>query len=460
MQDNYFIEEIVSLHLTKGNCVKYLLPILFVITAIFAKPLKIVHPDNYYPYSFTDSTGVSQGILIDWWKIWADEMDTAVEFLPADNFSASIEAVKRRDADIIAGLFYTKERAESLEYCDYVIQTSVTLFVKALSPVTSIENLTDSVVVVEGDFSVNYLRENYPHIPLKVVPSFTSLMTDVKSVEASAFILDLPAPILQDSAIPSPKGYKKLTALRDERLRPAVRKGNRKLHSRILEGSGKIPRETLVKIAKRWNLLGPSRFSLLLIFSSLLAITVIILIVVLIKLKSSQKRIQDFQAHDWDVIIKKGESDTIEFKSSLRYDYRQECTNKKLELVIAKTVSAFLNSDGGILFIGVDDDGNTLGLEKDYSSLQKKNSDGFILALTNIINISLGKKCHHFINAHIVSLNDRDICIVSVEKSDTPVFFGKGDKEEFYIRAAASSQPLGLRETHEYIETHWTKRNR
>jgi len=31
-----------------------------------------------------------------------------------------------------------------------------------------------------------------------------------------------------------------------------------------------------------------------------------------------------------------------------------------LEYVIAKTISAFLNTDGGTLIIGVDDEGNTL----------------------------------------------------------------------------------------------------
>lgn len=439
---------------------RFLLLIIFFITAIYAKPIKIVHPDNYYPYSFEDSTGTSQGILIDWWKLWAEKSDTTVEFVSVPNFDLAIDAVHKRDADILAGLFYTKERAKKLEYCDYIVQTTVTLFIPSLSTVTSIDKLTDSVLVVEGDFSVKYLQENYPHIPLKIVPSFLTLLNSINDFSAPAFIMDLPSPILSKSVATSPKGYKKLIALRDERLRPAVRKNNTKLHSTILMGSGEISRDKLVKIAKKWNLLGPSRFSLLLIISIVLTITVIVLIIVLLKLKKSQKKIHDFEAHDWDIIIKKGESDTIEFKSSLRYDYRQECTNKKLELVIAKTVSAFLNSAGGILFIGVDDDGNTLGLDNDYNSLQKKNSDGFILALTNVINTSLGKKCHHFLNTHIVSLNNRDICIVTVEKSDVPVFFGKGDKEEFYIRAAASSQPLGLRETHEYIETHWTKRVR
>jgi predicted HTH transcriptional regulator len=78
-----------------------------------------------------------------------------------------------------------------------------------------------------------------------------------------------------------------------------------------------------------------------------------------------------------------------------------------------------------------------------------------MLALTNLINQDLGKSSHLFISINIISLNEKDVCIVSVEKSDKPVFCGKNEKEEFYIRASASSQPLGMRESYKYIKSHW-----
>lgn len=159
---------------------------------------------------------------------------------------------------------------------------------------------------------------------------------------------------------------------------------------------------------------------------------------------------------DWQLIIDKGENDHIEFKSSLRWDLRLRKPNKILEKVIAKTISAFLNAEGGMLFIGVDDEGNILGLEHDYNSMTKNNRDGFLLSLTNIVNVSLGKSVHKFLSINIISINDKDVCIVNVEKSDKPVFMGKIDNEEFYIRASASSQPLGVRETYKYINSHWS----
>lgn len=81
--------------------------------------------------------------------------------------------------------------------------------------------------------------------------------------------------------------------------------------------------------------------------------------------------------------IKCREDPTLEFKSSFRYDIKLKQPNPKvLEKTIAKTISAFANAQGGTLFIGIDDEGNIMGLEDDYDTL-KKNSDGFELELRN-----------------------------------------------------------------------------
>ena len=66
-------------------------------------------------------------------------------------------------------------------------------------------------------------------------------------------------------------------------------------------------------------------------------------------------------------IITKGETNKIEFKSSLLWDVDKKNKNKEMGYIIAKTISAFMNSDGGKLLIGVDDNGDISGLEPDFS---------------------------------------------------------------------------------------------
>src|SRR5262249_15667689 len=89
-------------------------------------------------------------------------------------------------------------------------------------------------------------------------------------------------------------------------------------------------------------------------------------------------------------LIAEGESEELEFKSTLRWDLKEGGVSKKLEDVIMKTVAAFANSQGGTLLIGVDDSGNVLGLESDYHSLGNADRDRFELHLRNLLNQQFG----------------------------------------------------------------------
>jgi hypothetical protein len=162
---------------------------------------------------------------------------------------------------------------------------------------------------------------------------------------------------------------------------------------------------------------------------------------------------------NWQEIISQGENNFVEFKSSLRWDYKENQVNKVLEHVVAKTISGFLNAEGGTLLIGVDDDGNILGLEKDYATLGKKqNRDGFLLHIVQVINNYLGKEFNQYISIKIERVEEKDICIVEVSDSGTPAFIQYQGKEEFYIRASASTQPMGMKEANEYINLHWNNK--
>ncbi len=158
---------------------------------------------------------------------------------------------------------------------------------------------------------------------------------------------------------------------------------------------------------------------------------------------------------DYKVLIAKGENNFVEFKSSLRWDYEKNNVNKLMEYIVAKTLSAFMNSEGGKIFIGIDDNGNILGIGKDCDTLKKKDCDGFLLQLTQVINQYLGKEFHQYLNQEIIKIDDKDICVVNIVNSDVPVFVKNEGREEFYIRASASSQPMSMREANNYITTHW-----
>ncbi|NTV35373.1 MAG: DUF262 domain-containing protein [Anaerolineaceae bacterium] len=154
-------------------------------------------------------------------------------------------------------------------------------------------------------------------------------------------------------------------------------------------------------------------------------------------------------------LIFAGESDTIEFKSSLRYDLRNKEVNKKLEYVIAKTIAAFLNSEGGNLFIGVDDNQNMLGLADDVATLSKPNIDGFELHLLEIIKKFIGTGLLSHVKISFPVVEDTKICRVKVSRSSKPVFIQFEGKEDFFVRSGCSSQPLSREEQSTYEKSHW-----
>lgn len=156
-----------------------------------------------------------------------------------------------------------------------------------------------------------------------------------------------------------------------------------------------------------------------------------------------------------EAIILGGESESVEFKSTLRYDLRKETVNKALEYVIAKTISAFLNSKGGNLFIGIDDDQNAIGLNYDINTLKKNDIDGFELQLIEVIKQHIGKEFSSHIKISFPEYDKQRICRITVSKSSRPVFVRFEGKEDFFIRSGCSSQPLSREEQSTYEKEHW-----
>jgi len=123
--------------------------------------------------------------------------------------------------------------------------------------------------------------------------------------------------------------------------------------------------------------------------------------------------------------------------------------------VIAKTIAAFLNTEGGDLLIGVDDDSNALGLENDFSTLKKTGTDGFELKLIAIIKQYIGIERGGHIKISFPLYDSQQICRIQVSRSGTPIFTKHEGKEEFFVRTGCSSQPLSRGEQSSYEKTHW-----
>lgn len=155
-------------------------------------------------------------------------------------------------------------------------------------------------------------------------------------------------------------------------------------------------------------------------------------------------------------LIGAGESQIVEFKSSMRWDVREQQVNKELERVVAKTVVGFLNAEGGTLLIGVADDGTVLGIDDDLRTLARSDRDAFEQKLVNVLGYYVGPQ---FLQHVAVSFSDVEgmvVCEVEVEPSPQPVFVrGKGHEREFVARVLNTTRSFDAESGFEYIQMHW-----
>ncbi|HXD31141.1 MAG TPA: RNA-binding domain-containing protein [Pyrinomonadaceae bacterium] len=155
-------------------------------------------------------------------------------------------------------------------------------------------------------------------------------------------------------------------------------------------------------------------------------------------------------------LIAGGEGEELEFKSSIRWDRYKNGVNKELEGAAVKTIAAFLNSEkGGRLLLGVDDGGAIVGLEKDYSTLGKRNRDGYENHLTDLLLSEFGKEVTLGLHLRFHKIGDKEICEIVVMPSPEPVFITNQKGEHMYIRAGNSSRLLTSREVLEYSKRRW-----
>lgn len=161
------------------------------------------------------------------------------------------------------------------------------------------------------------------------------------------------------------------------------------------------------------------------------------------------------EASEIRVHILKGESEVVEFKSSARWDFNKGALNKGLEKVIIKTIAGFLNCNGGILLIGVTDDGGVVGIDNDMKTLKRKNLDGFMQYLIDLILSYIGVEYTSYVKVSFGRIEEKHICMIKVARSTEPVFMRVGKAREFYVRAGNTTRLLDSKQVYNYIQMNW-----
>lgn len=160
---------------------------------------------------------------------------------------------------------------------------------------------------------------------------------------------------------------------------------------------------------------------------------------------------------DLPQVIAGGETEKIEFKTSLRWDRRLKSVNRSLETVGAKTIAGFLNATGGSLILGVNDAGEAVGLDQDFGTLKRPDRDGYQQYVMGVVGKRLGGDLCPLVHLAFTSVERHDVCRVVVEPSHRPVYLEEKGTARLFLRMGNSTRGLDVREAIDYVERRWPR---
>ena len=183
------------------------------------------------------------------------------------------------------------------------------------------------------------------------------------------------------------------------------------------------------------------------------------------------------QASNLGALLRQDESNELEFKASLYHLYGplpesyqkrleqpdwtlERCENALREDVqrgAAKSIAAFLNTNGGTLVIGVSDrDHEVLGIETDYDYLTMgKDADGWLQQFQQLISSTLQAETWNSIRVALVQHRGATVAVVSCPRRDVDTWFGRPGKEVFFIRGPNGTEELTGPGLVKFVREHW-----
>jgi len=171
-----------------------------------------------------------------------------------------------------------------------------------------------------------------------------------------------------------------------------------------------------------------------------------------------------------EVLAKKGEGYKVEFKSealwSLSYKSQEINESKSYDLhtfkqkaskvIIAKSIAALMNSDGGTLVLGVKEKKSEsgfeiIGIDKDLEKLKEAGKDFSLdgykrMIIDDIIRGYFPPKVYNspskFLSILFEEFNGKVVCLIKIEPASTKVFLNLEGRKIFMIRTETETRQI------------------
>ena len=156
-------------------------------------------------------------------------------------------------------------------------------------------------------------------------------------------------------------------------------------------------------------------------------------------------------------LIRGGESGVVEFKSTARSNLHSKRSDEAITWAVVKTIAAFMNTDGGTLLIGVNDQGDPVGIELDYQYVKGADRDGWELWMTTAIKNALGPVSATDLPVSYCTIEGRTVARIEVRRGIQPTFASRKGKarKALYARLNNATEELSGPALLDYQRKRW-----
>jgi predicted HTH transcriptional regulator len=141
-------------------------------------------------------------------------------------------------------------------------------------------------------------------------------------------------------------------------------------------------------------------------------------------------------------LLRQGEGDHVEFTSTVRFNLKSGKNDKSIELAVLKGITAFLNTAGGTLLVGVSDEGEVLGMDPDGF----RNDDHALRHISNLVAEHIGIRHINAISLHALTLDGKTVLAAVCRQATEPAFLRHKDDEMFLVRQGPGNRQLSFSE--------------
>ncbi len=214
--------------------------------------LVIAIPDDMPLVSARDAGGEPTGMVVDFWRLWANKTDHNISFLPG-TMAQSIDAVEQGRADIQGILFYSEERARKLDFSSSFISVPVKLFYRPNGgPEPHLDSFRSARIGTYPPLAER-VRQKLPHASISTFGTTEKMAIALARNQVDAFIADAPSGELALLKAGIRGKVKVLSSpLFEVGVRAAVRKGRKSLLAEIERGLETVSVSERRQLVNRW----------------------------------------------------------------------------------------------------------------------------------------------------------------------------------------------------------------